>query len=56
MADKGGLCLKCHDEDNSHDYNFPNYYGRIVHKGMDDYKDPKSHKKGMTPEQARVAQ
>ena len=53
-ADKGGLCQKCHDEDNSPHFNFAGYYGKIAHKGMDDYKDPRVLK-GMTPEQARAA-
>jgi hypothetical protein len=53
-ADKGGLCHKCHDEDNSPHFNFASYYGKIAHKGMDDYKDPRVLK-GMTPEQARAA-
>jgi hypothetical protein len=54
VADKASFCQKCHDEDNSPHFNFQNYYGKIVHKGMDEYKDPRVFK-GMTPEQARAA-
>ncbi len=43
-ADKTRLCLRCHDEDNSPHFDFAKYYGQIVHKGLDDYKDPKVHK------------
>lgn len=43
LADKQGLCLRCHDGDNSPKFNFATYYGKIAHKGMDDYKDPKVH-------------
>ncbi len=43
-ADKNGLCYRCHDEDNSPHFDFAKYYGQIVHKGLDDYKDPKVHK------------
>ena len=53
-ADKGELCLKCHTEDDSPHFNFATYYGKIAHKGMDDYKDPRVFQ-GMTPEQARAA-
>jgi hypothetical protein len=54
QADKGGLCHKCHDEDNSPHFEFPAYYAKIVHKGLDMYTDPRVHK-GMTPDQARAA-
>ncbi len=43
-ADRNRLCLRCHDEDNSPEFNFAKYYGQIIHKGLDDYKDPKVHK------------
>ncbi len=42
-AEKNGLCMRCHDEDNSPHFDFAKYYGQIVHKGLDDYKDPKVH-------------
>ena len=51
-ADKNRLCLRCHDEDNSPHFNFPVYYGKIVHKGLDTYNDPKVHQ-GLTPKVAR---
>ena len=43
-ADQSRLCLRCHDEDNSPDFNFAKYYPQIVHKGLDTYEDPKVHK------------
>jgi hypothetical protein len=43
QADKGRMCIRCHDEDNSPKFTFATYYGQIVHKGLDDYKDPKVH-------------
>ena len=43
LADKNRLCLRCHDEDNSPHFDFSKYYGQIVHKGLDEYKDPKVH-------------
>ncbi len=44
QADKTRLCFRCHDEDNSPHFSFETYYPRIVHKGLDDYKDPRFHK------------
>ncbi|MDX2037563.1 MAG: multiheme c-type cytochrome [Isosphaeraceae bacterium] len=44
LADKQGLCIRCHDGDNSPKFDFATYYGKIAHKGMDDYRDPKVHK------------
>ena len=40
---KASLCIQCHDEENSHHWNFETYYGKIIHKGMDTYTDPKVH-------------
>jgi hypothetical protein len=54
QADKGGLCHRCHDDDNSPKFNFAAYYAKIAHKGLDVYTDPRV-RKGMTPEQARAA-
>jgi hypothetical protein len=48
LADKNRLCLRCHDEDNSPHFDFAKYYGQIVHKGLDDYIDPKVHQ-GLPP-------
>ena len=44
QADKTRLCLRCHDEDNSPNFDFAKYYAQIVHKGLDDYKAPEVHK------------
>jgi hypothetical protein len=41
LADKNGLCLRCHDEDNSPHFEFATYWGKIAHKGLDTYADPK---------------
>ncbi|HEX8204382.1 MAG TPA: multiheme c-type cytochrome [Isosphaeraceae bacterium] len=54
QADKSGLCLRCHDEDNDPHFNFAKYYGQIVHKGMDTYTDPEVHR-GIPPKVARKA-
>jgi hypothetical protein len=53
-ADKGGLCVGCHDGDNSPKFDFGTYYPKIAHKGLDDYKDPKV-RIGITPKLARSA-
>jgi hypothetical protein len=45
VADKGGMCIRCHDEDNSPNYNFEKYWKEIDHKGLDKYDDPKVHQK-----------
>ncbi|MEA2630128.1 MAG: hypothetical protein QOE66_347 [Chloroflexota bacterium] len=42
-ADRNRLCIRCHDEDNSPKFDFTTYWGRIVHKGLDQYNDPKVH-------------
>ncbi len=52
-ADKGGLCMKCHDSDNSPKFKFDVYYPRIVHKGLDKLTDPKV-RTGKPPVQARA--
>ncbi len=54
MADKGGLCLKCHDGENSPKFKFDEYYPRIVHKGLDKLTDPKV-RQGKPPAQASAA-
>jgi hypothetical protein len=51
-ADKTGLCIRCHDEDNSPHFDFAKHYGQIAHKGMDTYADPKVHR-GVPPKVAR---
>jgi len=28
------LCIRCHDADNSHDYEFATYWPKIVHRGV----------------------
>jgi hypothetical protein len=51
-ADKNRLCIRCHDEDNSPKFEFATYWGQIMHKGLDDYKDPRVHRRS-TPKVAR---
>jgi hypothetical protein len=51
QAEQNRLCLNCHDEDNSRDFEFKKFYGEIVHKGMDVYTDPKVHQ-GIKPKVA----
>jgi hypothetical protein len=54
QANKNGLCIHCHDEDNSPKFNdFAVHWSQIVHKGLDDYSDPKVHQ-GITPKVART--
>jgi hypothetical protein len=38
------VCARCHDHDNSPDFDFDRYWARIVHKGLDRYADPKTHR------------
>ncbi len=52
QANKNQLCTYCHDGDNSPHFDFATYYGKITHKGLDDYKDPKTHR-GFAPRLAR---
>ncbi len=42
-ADKGGFCIQCHNDDNDHNFKFPERYAQIFHKGLDTYDDPKVH-------------
>jgi Cytochrome c554 and c-prime len=44
QLNKTRLCYTCHDEDNSRDFELTKFWGEIVHKGLDTYKDPKVHK------------
>jgi hypothetical protein len=46
--DRNHRCLECHTEDDSPHFEFPIYYGKIAHKGLDRYDDPKVHK-GINP-------
>jgi Cytochrome c554 and c-prime len=48
-ANKNGLCERCHDAENSRHFDFSQYWGKIVHKGLDDYKDPKV-RRGLSPQ------
>jgi hypothetical protein len=50
--EKNQFCIRCHDEDNSPKFDFTTYWGKIVHKKLDQYDDPKVHQ-GRT---AKVAQ
>jgi len=45
QVDKNRTCTRCHDEDNSPKFNFATFYGKIVHKELDTYTDPKVHEK-----------
>jgi Cytochrome c554 and c-prime len=36
-------CLDCHDEDNSPHFDFPVFWGKIAHKKLDVFIDPKVH-------------
>ncbi len=54
QAEKSQLCYRCHDEDNSREFEFKKFYGKIVHKALDKYDDPKVHK-GVTPKTAKPA-
>jgi hypothetical protein len=42
-AEKTNFCLRCHDEDNDHNFTFAGRYSQIYHKGFDTYDDPKVH-------------
>ena len=53
QANKNQLCTHCHDEDNAPKFEFATDWGKIAHKGLDDYKDPKVHQ-GVTPKLART--
>ena len=48
QANTSGLCYRCHDAENSLHFDFAKYWSQIVHKGMDDYKDP-SVRRGIAP-------
>jgi hypothetical protein len=48
QADKDRLCIRCHDLDNSRNFEFAKYWPQIMHKGLDTYTDPKVHR-GITP-------
>jgi hypothetical protein len=53
-ASRGGLCNRCHDEDNSPHFNFEKYFGQIVHNKLDQYDDPKVHQ-GVAPKAKMAA-
>ncbi len=48
QADKNRLCLRCHDDENSRNFEFKKYWQQVMHKGLDNYADPKVHK-GIKP-------
>ncbi|WP_240911566.1 multiheme c-type cytochrome [Paludisphaera soli] len=54
QADRNRLCYRCHDEDNSPKFDFATYWPKVLHKGLDDYKDPKVHQ-GIAVEAAAPA-
>jgi hypothetical protein len=53
QADKNLLCIRCHDEENDHNFDFTKRWGEIVHKGMDTYNDP-AVRRGISPNVART--
>ena len=52
QAEKNQLCYRCHDEDNSPEFELTKYWRMIKHSKLDDYSDPKV-KKGISPEHSR---
>jgi hypothetical protein len=44
--------LRCHDDENSRNFEFTKYWGMINHKGKDTYTDPKVHR-GRKPKLVR---
>ena len=54
-ADRTGLCVRCHDEDNDHNYSFGARYAAINHKGLDRYDDPKVHQGIAVPAKTAAA-
>jgi Cytochrome c554 and c-prime len=48
QANATGFCHRCHDAENSRHFDFTTYWSKIVHKGKDEYKDPKVHQ-GIKP-------
>ena len=41
QAKKNGFCERCHDAENSRNFDFAKYWDKIEHNGLDDYDDPK---------------
>jgi len=52
LADKNRLCLRCHDDENSRNFEFKKYWQQVMHKGLDTYADPQVHR-GKKPRLAR---
>jgi hypothetical protein len=53
--DKNHRCINmCHSEDDSPKFVFSDYYGKIAHKGLDRYDDPKVHQ-GVKTDPAKTA-
>ena len=44
QAKKNGFCERCHDAENSRNFDFTKYWDKIEHNGLDAYDDPKVHK------------
>lgn len=40
-ADKNGLCMRCHDMDNSPKFDFATYWAQVAHSKLDKYDDAK---------------
>ena len=53
QADKNRLCLALPRRGQLAQIRVRTYFGQIVHKGLDEYKDPKVHQ-GITPKVARA--
>ncbi|MFM1800860.1 MAG: hypothetical protein RJA81_212, partial [Planctomycetota bacterium] len=53
-ADKNMLCIKCHDADNSPKFKFETFWPQVMHKGLDKYDNPRSHKGLNSEEIARL--
>ena len=41
QAKQNGFCERCHDAENSRNFDFAKYWDKIEHNGLDDYGDPK---------------
>ena len=54
LADKNMLCIRCHDSDNSPKFSFATFWPQIMHKKLDTYDKPGSHKGLNADEIARL--
>jgi hypothetical protein len=44
LADRTGVCIRCHDADNDPHYDFKLRWPAVAHKGLDTYASPRVHK------------